>query len=320
MAMIGMLIVLVFLLLIVLTTGIAIGLFVWRDAKRRNMNAAAWTLLAVILPCFIGLAIYLVARYGHSKLHCPGCGESIREAFIVCPHCGAELKLRCPSCQTPVEPDWKICPQCAAPLPVRTPPVEEKKEHGLGWILALCVAIPILLIVLILMLSIPAGGNNGYSTSWTSDTVTNCQNDPAYGQFLAEEPLRSWLEECSLAEAAGETGARMLWQKVYTTRDGKDQQEILCYIYLTSGYGESELYGTGRNESFGRYGLDLTLTAREKEYADAEPVLYFVKMRSEDPLTAPVLTLNGSTDHVTVTELDKTEILPSLFDLAVQTE
>ena len=53
MAMIGMLIVLVFLLLIVLTAGIAIGLFVWRDAKRRNMNAAAWTLLAVILPCFI---------------------------------------------------------------------------------------------------------------------------------------------------------------------------------------------------------------------------------------------------------------------------
>lgn len=319
MAITRILIILIIFLLIILVADIAIGVFVWRDAKRRNMNAAAWTLLAVILPCFIGLAIYLVARYGHSRLHCPACGESIRESFIVCPHCGAELKLRCPACQTPVEPDWKICPQCAAPLPARTPPVEEKKEHGLGWILALCIAIPILLIVLMLMLNIP-GGSSGFSTSWTSDTVANFQSDPDYAPFFKEEPLQSWLKECELAEAAGETGARMLWQKVYTSDGDKEQQQILCYIYLTSGYGENELYGTGRDESFGRYGLDLTLTAKEAVGEDSESVLYFVKMKSEDPLTTPVLTLNGSTDHVMVTEQDKREILPSLFDLSFKTE
>ena len=49
-------------LLLLLLIPILIGVYVYRDAKRRQMNAVAWTAIAVLAPTFIGLIIYLLVR------------------------------------------------------------------------------------------------------------------------------------------------------------------------------------------------------------------------------------------------------------------
>ena len=45
-----------------LTIPVMIGVYVCRDAKRRGMNAALWTLIAVAAPALIGFIIYLLVR------------------------------------------------------------------------------------------------------------------------------------------------------------------------------------------------------------------------------------------------------------------
>lgn len=314
MAVIPVLILLMIILIIVAAAGIAIGIFVWRDAKRRNMNAAVWTLLAVILPCFIGLAIYLVARSGHSRLHCPDCGKSVRETFVVCPHCGAELKLRCPACQTPVEPDWKICPQCAAPLPVRTPPLEEKKEKGLGWLLAVCVLLPVVIVALLIILSSAPFGYNGSSTAMTGSPLSEWQEDEMDSWVLEKEPVQAWLEDCALME---QQGVRILWQRLYCGEGGTEYQKLLCYIYV-NGYSETELDTDTEVGFFGDVGLEINLTGKRDN--QAEPTLYYAQLRADKVSgNEPKVYLNGGLQK-DCAEKTLDNILPSVFDSPAPTE
>ena len=62
-------------LVALLTIPIMIGVYVYRDAKRRGMNAMAWTLIAVVAPALIGFIIYLLIRGNSPDLQCPQCAE-----------------------------------------------------------------------------------------------------------------------------------------------------------------------------------------------------------------------------------------------------
>ena len=109
----------IFLLVVLaalLTISVLIGVYVYRDAKRRGMNAVLWTLIAVAAPALVGFIIYLLVRGNYADLECPQCGAAVTEQYVVCPRCGTKLRPACPSCAFPVEPDWKVCPKCAAPL------------------------------------------------------------------------------------------------------------------------------------------------------------------------------------------------------------
>ena len=68
----------IILLVLMVMLPIAIGIYVYRDAKNRSMNAALWTLVAIFAPGFIGLIIYLVVRSEHSALHCPQCSAPVK--------------------------------------------------------------------------------------------------------------------------------------------------------------------------------------------------------------------------------------------------
>lgn len=46
------------LMIIVALLPLLIGVYVYRDAKRRGMNAALWTLIAILAPSLIGFIIY----------------------------------------------------------------------------------------------------------------------------------------------------------------------------------------------------------------------------------------------------------------------
>ena len=77
----------IFLLVIGLAVPMIIGVYVYRDAKRRNMNAALWTLIAMLAPSLIGFIIYLLVRGNYSNLRCPQCGATVTEQYAACPRC-----------------------------------------------------------------------------------------------------------------------------------------------------------------------------------------------------------------------------------------
>lgn len=92
--------------------------WVYRDAKRRGMNGALWTLLVLILApmyLFIGLIIYLLVREP-LPYTCPHCAASVWARFNFCPNCKYNLQPACPQCQKEVSGTDKFCPYCAAQL------------------------------------------------------------------------------------------------------------------------------------------------------------------------------------------------------------
>ncbi|MBQ9119533.1 MAG: zinc ribbon domain-containing protein [Lachnospiraceae bacterium] len=142
-------------LFILLLIPILIGVYVYRDAGRRGMNAVLWTLVAILAPSLIGFIIYLLVRNSYSTLKCPQCDAPVTEQYIACPQCGIKLRASCPSCAAPIEPDWMVCPRCTQPLtdyhesfaaPVRP------KDKGLGKILLAVILIPLVVILLMFTL------------------------------------------------------------------------------------------------------------------------------------------------------------------------
>lgn len=290
-------------LILVLAAVIAVGVFVFRDAKARGLPAAPWTICAVLLPGFIGLALYLVARTGRSALKCPKCGRRVERSFLVCPYCGEKLKLTCPNCGTAVEPDWKVCPNCAAPLPEREPPVREK-EKGLGWLLALCVIIPLLLVIGLISLMVFPLNPGGYNVSQVyyaaDEMLDECPE-------LKGTAVDSWLTTMENEDA----DIALLWQE--QNRAGAESGEAVeilgCYVYLR-GYDPESLGSESTGDLLGRVDLDILVAGAPGEEAS---VGYF--QLTADKITAPPeVYLNGQKVHVPATHLtDETE-LPLLFD------
>ena len=92
--------------------------YVYRDAKRRDMNPVLWTLLVLILSAgyvFIGLIIYLLVREP-LPFTCPQCAATVSARFNFCPNCKCNLHPACPHCQREVADTDKFCPYCAAEL------------------------------------------------------------------------------------------------------------------------------------------------------------------------------------------------------------
>ena len=167
---------------------VLIGVYVYRDAVQRGMNAALWTLIAVLGPAFIGFIVYLLVRGSYSDLKCPSCAAAVTEQYTVCPKCGTKLKASCPKCGFPVEPGWTVCPKCASPLPEHTdaftPPIR-KKDTALGKILLVVVLVPILLLVLLGMFSF-----SSFQTSAINTAQMNAE------QYEGRPEITAWMKAC----------------------------------------------------------------------------------------------------------------------------
>lgn len=57
----GLLIIYVVVVIVVCLIGLALSIWVYKDAKKRDMNAAVWLLIVLVTGC-IGCIIYLVVR------------------------------------------------------------------------------------------------------------------------------------------------------------------------------------------------------------------------------------------------------------------
>jgi hypothetical protein len=108
-------------------TGVAIILsayilmlgYVNRDARRRGMNSALWTLFVLLmLPTsvgIIGLIIYLLVREP-LPYPCPRCDKPVGPRFNFCPNCKCDLYPSCPNCKKEIAETDKFCPYCATEL------------------------------------------------------------------------------------------------------------------------------------------------------------------------------------------------------------
>ena len=92
--------------------------YVNRDAKRRGMNSALWTLLVIVLlPAwtFVGFLIYFLMREP-LPYPCPQCAKTVGARFNFCPNCKCNLHPSCPNCKREVAETDKFCPYCAHEL------------------------------------------------------------------------------------------------------------------------------------------------------------------------------------------------------------
>ncbi len=86
--------------------------YVNRDAKRRGMNVALWTILVIVIPNMIGFIIYFIAREP-LVFDCPQCGTKVSARYNFCPKCKYNLYPTCPECKHAIRPGDKFCPFCA---------------------------------------------------------------------------------------------------------------------------------------------------------------------------------------------------------------
>lgn len=264
----------IFILAIVaalLTIPVLIGLYVCRDAKRRGMNAALWTLIAVAAPALIGFIIYLLIRGNYPDLQCPQCAEPVTEHYVVCPHCGAKLRPACPACSFPVEPDWNVCPKCAAPLDRAemgyTPPLRQR-DSSLSKILIAIIAVPVALIALAVF-GLTAFQGGGGST--TLREVTFDEYDQEQESEAVREAVHDWLDSL---EIRSDRAYALRYD--YSNELGAGQEHYYLFYIPAGGQSPSASFGTDS----GLFGTTLNLRLERTGYSGS---LYCVQTSVENP-------------------------------------
>jgi Double zinc ribbon len=107
--------------------------YVNRDASRRGMNSALWTLLVIIfLPTWglIGLVVYLLMREP-LPYPCPECATTVNARFNFCPDCKCNLHPSCHQCKREVGELDKFCPHCGSDLKAPTDTVELSSQNSI---------------------------------------------------------------------------------------------------------------------------------------------------------------------------------------------
>lgn len=289
-------IIIMFLLSIFLAVPVLIGVYVYRDASRRGLNAVAWTLIAILAPAFIGFIIYLLVRGNYSDLECPKCGSSVTEQYVVCPHCGTKLRPICPSCSGPVESDWKVCPRCATPLDgveMYSVPPRQRKDKPLSKILIAIIIVPVTLIILTVfsfsILRFSAG-------PCTMEVITFDEYDQEQTSEEVRDAIHQWLD-----------GLEIRSDRAYALRYDYSNElntgyECFYLIYIPDGGGHNVGFGT-RTDLFG------TALELSTERAGNNGLLYCMQTWAEKPPALRVI-LNGSRIRCDVMVVDYN---PTLF-------
>ena len=209
---------------------ILIGVYVYRDASRRGMNAVLWTLIALFTPSLLGLIIYLLVRNNYSDLTCPNCNTPVEESYVVCPNCRTKLRPTCEACGTAVQTSWKVCPHCGTDLPeydysVATP--VRKKDNTLGKILIAILVIPIAIILLLIVLAIPLGFSNIKSHSGFAHSGTTSMTMSEFMEGLPEHEQLYYKElfEMHPTEADGQKYSVLSYTGDY-------HNDVYTYQYL----------------------------------------------------------------------------------------
>ena len=280
-----------------LTIPVMIGVYVCRDAKRRGMNAALWTLIAVAAPALIGFIIYLLVRGNYPDLQCPQCAEPVTEQYTVCPHCGAKLRPACPNCSFPVELDWNVCPKCAAPLDKaelhHTPPLRQR-DRSLSKILIAIIVVPVALIALAVF------GLTAFQSATGSSTmreVTFEEYDQEQESETVREAVHEWLDSL---EVRSDRAYALRYD--YSNELGAGQEHYYLFYVPAGGQSPSTSFGTDA----GLFGTTLNLRLERTGYSGS---LYCVQT-SVESTPKPRIVLSGKQIRCEVQVVDYN---PTLF-------
>ncbi|MEX1018207.1 MAG: zinc ribbon domain-containing protein [Litorilinea sp.] len=115
---------------------IAMGIWTFNDIRSRSRDWLAILLACVLVLVFpvVGWVLYLMIRpketlaevYDRAleeeallreieeTLACPGCGVPVKDTWVYCPQCHAQLQHTCPSCANLIRNEWEICVYCGA--------------------------------------------------------------------------------------------------------------------------------------------------------------------------------------------------------------
>jgi hypothetical protein len=85
--------------------------YVSRDVKRRNMSAALWMLIVVVMPGGIGAVVYFLLRQP-ILIRCPNCTTELTAGVHFCPQCRFQVAPVCGQCFRGVQITDAFCPQC----------------------------------------------------------------------------------------------------------------------------------------------------------------------------------------------------------------
>lgn len=310
---------------IVLILWTLIGVYVYRDAKRRGMNAVLWTLIAVLSPALIGFIIYLLIRNSYSDLECPQCAAPVEEDYVVCPRCGVKLRPSCPGCSAPVEEDWKVCPRCAAPLDGMldgmldgvTPPLR-RQDKGLKKILIAVIAAPVLLIILT-VLGLIVFQTNGSTGTASLLEVTFDEYDQQQPSETVKNAVHSWLDALEVREDR----AYALRYDYYDELAAVNKHYFLIYVpaggrqsHLSIGLGSS-LFGSALNLDLERTRDSGSLLCAEVQGKERPPRLEITLDGKHIPCQVSVRDYNPTTFFIipdySQPETEGTQTLPAVF-------
>lgn len=295
------LIVLPIYLAILVGIPVLIGVYVYRDASIRGMNAALWTLVAVLAPALIGFIIYLLVRGGYSDLKCPGCNAAVTEQYIICPKCGAKLKQTCGACGFPVEADWTVCPKCSASLAHNAsdfvPPIK-KQDKTLGKILIVVIVIPFVLIISLVVLSF-ASFSSGGSAMNTAHVVVE--------QYKDDAKVSAWLRECDKNP-----------DNLYALRfqEQRGEEKVTIYLIYRPSSAHAIDMSTNSDMSLFRKALRVDYTDSNTVQGEGFP-LTSVSYYGKDYLNDLQISVNGEKISCRITDVDYN---PSLFEMTSANE
>ena len=212
--------VLVPVLLFIILIPLILGVYVYKDAKARDMNPALWTFIAVFVPSLMGFIAYLIVRGNYSGYVCPNCGSSVEKSYSACPKCGTKLRPLCSECSYPVEPDWKVCPRCTSPLNISSTGIHapvKKRDKSLGSIIAIVVAVPLVLLLAVLIFSVSTYSSGGAMNTFSVEAET-------YLSDKNDERITAWFNSC------GDDYDKAYVLQYLTTRGESKASHYIVYI------------------------------------------------------------------------------------------
>lgn len=78
-------------LLFMLGTWAALGVWTYRDAKAKGLDAGIWTAIVIMVPNLLGLLLYFVIGRKQQKAICRQCGQKTELGKPFCSGCGEPL-------------------------------------------------------------------------------------------------------------------------------------------------------------------------------------------------------------------------------------
>lgn len=190
--------VLLVLVLVLITVGLIVS-FVYQDARKRDMNPLLWSLLAALLPFFIGIILYLLCRNPLVDLQCAKCGAGLNAESKVCPKCGNKILTTCPTCEFPVQKGWTACPKCGTAFPEEfARPVQRYKKDNTGIAIAIVIVLVVIALGVVGYTMFSTVGKVGFSTESYSgyEGIYNISKE----DMKNNPTIMQWIEESNQSE------------------------------------------------------------------------------------------------------------------------